>query len=381
FLEIIWILIITAALSYPLSHFRSLCNSQITTTNPSNGKEVVNATTSEPYSSSILGVYYSFPTAPHWLLSNLKNIFIAALFNLKDLKKLGNDKVFYNLINLENNGVELKFSDKCVKLYFSIGLIGGDNLGVNTIRMQYDMIFYFINHFRQITFVVWTIVVQVFLPLRLLAHVSKNELKLTRINENSIFNTINTFHIVEIYSVDLMYDIFEGICIYNKCHIILNLIKAGFFSFETLKSRKQGFDYGESEVVGGFVPQNDPVWRFFINFIEIIDLLLLLKSFKQLKAYTKNINLRINVSISLGIKFSINFSELICNLDINTYTFYIPMSVAFPIYSSKYCRIRRLLERIPKIKSDLVFFKSFIKSTNLAALSENMYCRSRRNCV
>lgn len=73
-------------------------------------------------------------------------------------------------------------------------------------------------------------------------------MKLTRINENSIFNTINTFHIVEIYSVDLMYDIFEGICIYNKCHIILNLIKAGFFSFETLKSRKQGFDYGESEV-------------------------------------------------------------------------------------------------------------------------------------
>lgn len=28
-----------------------------------------------------------------------------------------------------------------------------------------------------------------------------------------------------------------------------------------------------SILVGEFVPQNNPVWRFFINFIEIIDLL------------------------------------------------------------------------------------------------------------
>lgn len=32
------------------------------------------------------------------------------------------------------------------------------------------------------------------------------------------------------------------------CHIILNLIKAGFFNLETLNNRKQGFNYGESEV-------------------------------------------------------------------------------------------------------------------------------------
>jgi len=62
----------------------------------------------------------------------LKNIFIAALFNSKDLKSLGNYKVSYNLIDelidLENNGVELKFPVKCVKLYFLIGLIVRDNL-------------------------------------------------------------------------------------------------------------------------------------------------------------------------------------------------------------------------------------------------------------
>lgn len=123
--------------------------------------------------------------------------------------------------------------------------------------------------------------------------VSKNDFKSTGINESSIFNTIHSFHVVENFSVDLMHDIFEGVCIYNMCHIITNLIKAGFFSLETLNSRKQGFNYGESEVgnmsppikllnlsnknikmtaremqtfvnifsilVGDFVPQNNPV--------------------------------------------------------------------------------------------------------------------------
>lgn len=41
------------------------------------------------HSSSVLGVYYSFPTAPEILKSNLKNIFVAALFNSKDVKKYG----------------------------------------------------------------------------------------------------------------------------------------------------------------------------------------------------------------------------------------------------------------------------------------------------
>lgn len=37
------------------------------------------------HSSSILWVYYCFPSAPFYLRSNLQNIFIAALFNTKDV--------------------------------------------------------------------------------------------------------------------------------------------------------------------------------------------------------------------------------------------------------------------------------------------------------
>lgn len=37
--------------------------------------------------SSLLGIYYSFPTAPEFLKFKLQNIFIDALFKSKDVKK------------------------------------------------------------------------------------------------------------------------------------------------------------------------------------------------------------------------------------------------------------------------------------------------------
>lgn len=47
------------------------------------------------HSSSLLGVYFSFPSAPEHLKFTLKNIFIAALFKSKDVKDFGNDKCFF----------------------------------------------------------------------------------------------------------------------------------------------------------------------------------------------------------------------------------------------------------------------------------------------
>lgn len=75
----------------------------------------------------MLGLYYSFPTAPHYLRSNLNNIFIAAIFNTKDVKFIGNERTFYQLIKnineLDNNGLELNINGKKVNVYFSLGLI------------------------------------------------------------------------------------------------------------------------------------------------------------------------------------------------------------------------------------------------------------------
>lgn len=46
-------------------------------------------------------------------------------------------------------------------------------------------------------------------------NVAQNDLKQTGISENSIFNSINSFHVVDNFSVDIMHDIFEGVANYT----------------------------------------------------------------------------------------------------------------------------------------------------------------------
>ena len=72
----------------------------------------------------------------------------------------------------------------------------------------------------------------------------------------SVFNLVNSFHVVQNFSVGLMHDIFEGLCIYDICHIILNLIKSNYFNLETLYNHKQNFLCGESEIDNIYLPLN-----------------------------------------------------------------------------------------------------------------------------
>jgi len=369
------------------------------------------------HSSSILGVYYSFPTAPEGLKSNLNNIFVAALFNSKDVKLIGNDKCFYFLVDeineLQSHGINVTLNDrKQFKIKFLLGLVVGDNLGVNSVLG-------FARSFSSNYFCRFCISdkksTQVLASenINLLRnkqnydeHVKTNNCQITGIYEESIFNEVYSFHVVNNYAVDMMHDIYEGICVYNMNHIICNLINLGFFSLETLNSRKQGFNYGDTEIgnmspsikqikkntlkfkmssremqtfihffpllIGDLVPENNQIWLFLVNFIEMIDLLLLPKfnnqiilnlekhityhnnkytelfqdslkpkhhliihycniikksgplkylwsyrfesKHRQLKTFTKNITSRVHIPISLGIKYSINFSDYILNL-------------------------------------------------------------------
>jgi len=271
------------------------------------------------HSSLILGVYYCFPSAPFYLRSNLQNIFIAALFNTKDVKAVGNDKTFFKLIeqlnDLESNGLQLKLPGRNEKIYFSLRLIVGDNLGVNSVlgfSRSFSATFFcrFCHSNKINTNILATEVVDSLRNKRNYEEdVLKNDYKQTGVHEKSVFNLVNSFHVVQNFSVDLMHDIFEGVCVYDMCHIILNLIKSGYFNLETLNNRKQHFQYGESEIgnispplrilnsdnmhikmsaremqtfvhffpllVGDLVPENDQIWKFLLNLIQIIDLLLL----------------------------------------------------------------------------------------------------------
>lgn len=66
------------------------------------------------------------------------------------------------------------------------------------------------------------------------------------VKEECIFHLINNFHITINRSVDIMHDLFEGICRYDLGHLLFNLIyKDKLFSCDTLNSRIYSFDYGD----------------------------------------------------------------------------------------------------------------------------------------
>lgn len=103
---------------------------------------------------------------------------------------------------------------------------------------------------------------------------------------------------------------YEGMkAIYNMCYIILKLIELRYFNLEKLNNGKQHFNYRNTEIdnlsrhikylnsnklsiymsareiqtfihffflmIGNMVLENNEIWIFLLNFIEILDLILL----------------------------------------------------------------------------------------------------------
>lgn len=253
-------------------------------------------------------IYYSFP-----VIENCE-INLAALFKGRDYKQFGNEKCLYSLIReirkLEENGITIKTSEGEKTVYFVLGLVLGDNLGLNTILGFVSS--FSANYFCRFCKTVKTSTQkECFINPSLIRNkenytkdVSINDVSLTGIKELSILNSIPTFHVTQNFSVDAMHDIFEGVCHYDMCHIIKKLIEMQYFSLDLLNERKSMFNYGEIEIgnispeisynhltkchlkmsaremmsfvslfplmVGDLVAQDDEVWLFLINLLDII---------------------------------------------------------------------------------------------------------------
>lgn len=78
--------------------------------------------------------------------------------------------------------------------------------------------------------------------------VTKCQVSETGIHVNSIWNDIATFHVTENYSIDMMHDLFEGVCHYDLRQIINNFIDENFFTLDLLNERKYNFHYGPIDV-------------------------------------------------------------------------------------------------------------------------------------
>lgn len=138
------------------------------------------------------------------------------------------------------------------------------------------------------------------------ADVLINNVSLTGIKDRCIWNELQSYHVITNLVVDLMHDILEGVCHYDFCAILEELIFVKkYFTLQTLNERVQNFDYsfdignkpsiitldhirGEklkmsaSEIlffvrnfglmIGDLVPEEEEVWQLYIRFIQILDI-------------------------------------------------------------------------------------------------------------
>ncbi|KAB0804260.1 hypothetical protein PPYR_01230 [Photinus pyralis] len=73
-----------------------------------------------------------------------------------------------------------------------------------------------------------------------------NDLRINNITETG--NDVQNFHLTSNCSVDIMHDIFEGVCIYDITYLLSSLIfDLKLFILEILNSRIKSFNYGELE--------------------------------------------------------------------------------------------------------------------------------------
>lgn len=130
------------------------------------------------------------------------------------------------------------------------------------------------------------------------------------VKENSVWNKLSYFHVTDNTCCDIMHDIFLGVAKYNIPKILNYFIYVKkCFTLDAFNCRKQLFDYGSTDLqnisspitktqiknvnikmnasqmklfletilllIGDLVDENDIVYKYLINFIKIVHIILL----------------------------------------------------------------------------------------------------------
>ncbi|KAL4083604.1 hypothetical protein QTP88_028920 [Uroleucon formosanum] len=216
----------------------------------------------------------------------------AALNKSKDLKTFGNDLCFMKLVDeinsLEIDGIMIDTPEGPKTVYFIFGLLVGDNLGVNSISSK--QLTHSLSHegstlLRNID--------------NFTEDVLKNYFSQTGIYKESILNGIQSFHVTTNFSIDVMHNIFEGICHYNMCHLIIYFTEnVKMFSLETPNFRKQNFNYGLEQKKFSVPPKNFWCFRYEAKH-------------KDFKMYARAITSRKNICLTLANKYQFKFAHFL----------------------------------------------------------------------
>ncbi|KAG4065943.1 hypothetical protein HA402_000002 [Bradysia odoriphaga] len=197
--------------------------------------------------------YMGLPFLPDDMVSKLEFIFPVSLFFSEDREYFGNENVFKPVIEMLNElyltGINVNYG-KIRKVKFIVTLILGDNLGLNAILgfTQCFVANYYCRFCILRRDVLQTLLFEDLKSLRnyenYCHHVILDKLSEKGISEECVFNNLCKFHVTRNFSVDILHDFLEGVCHYDLCNIIINLINKKYFTLDELNSNIMYHNYG-----------------------------------------------------------------------------------------------------------------------------------------
>lgn len=306
-----------------------------------------NALGSHKKCNSIAASYLILPTIPPKYASSLENILPVQLFKTIH-KKFADDHTYIELLKhciyLEKEGIELFIDGKYVRVYFLLGSILGDNLGIHEIlgfstsfMANYNCII--CTSHRDNSSKMCSENPELYRNFsQYQLDIQNKDISSSGIKYECIFNKLPSYHALENYSLDLMHVIYEGVvnydvaCILNYC-----IFEKKFLSLTVLNEKKSLFDYGINDIgnisvpieekhifnskfnmsaseircfifffpliLGEYFPKNDPVWNFLLKLIQIIDI-------AESKSFNEEKIILLKSLIEDHHKFYVNFFKL-----------------------------------------------------------------------
>lgn len=205
-------------------------------------------------------VYFSLPCIPPEFQSSIENVFLTLLFHASDrsIPEDGNFYVFQQFIDdlnvLESQGITISINGQMVKIHFIASLLLADNLGFHQalgFAGGFTANFY-CRFCKSHKSEMCSMLEECPSTLRKVSDYESDVdlgMTLSGVHENSVWNSLSSFHVYENYSVDILHDLFLGVCKTDMALILHHfIIVKKCVSVSVLNSRINSYNY----TVNGF---------------------------------------------------------------------------------------------------------------------------------
>ena len=206
------------------------------------------------HSEKLGAIYVFFACLPPEIRSRLENIFLAVLFNADDRSSYGNKKVCEPLLRelkeLETDGLIIDLPGKSVKVYIVLGLILGDNLGLNSLNgfPESFLAMFFCRMCKAPRLRTLRMLKEdpevVRSPENYLADVATADPAATGVKEACVFSALESFVAPDDIGIDCFHDVAEGVCHYTMIPVINHLRQVNNVFLDVLNQRLYLFNYG-----------------------------------------------------------------------------------------------------------------------------------------